>query len=584
MAIDWSVWGPPLGTLVAGGVGALVLLMRTGNSGDGDARVGAEARALDLENTHQEALQALKHLETERQKLPPADYELERARLVQRGGRALQALEEAGAPMTSTPQPGPVPPPSDLPAAPPAAAAVPVIGAEWRGALYALAAVALAWTMWTMMQGEAAPRGDGSMTGNLPNQAVGGNNPAPQDPTQSPEFKSRAAALEGALQTNPKDIQALNGLTELYLSHGVPEKAFEWSKKALEADPKDREARVYRAVLTAMMGMLDQGVLQLDQVLAEEPTNQLALVYKGLILLELGRFPESAKALEIASAQDPENPMLRERLAQARAGGVPGAAPPPGGAGDVLASGTVQLDPAARAALQGGETLFLSLGTGQPGPPVAAERLDSPLNFPIAFELSTADIRAMGAGDVPAVMEFKARLDRDGNAMTKEPGLPLALVTGVARGTTGLVVTLTLDGTPTAAPAGGAVAAPAPAGNPMLAPLPPAAAGAGDVLVSGRAVLAAGQSALGNEVVFVSVKDPAGGPPLAVKKLSPVFPLDFTVTRADIIQMAGPRAVPAQVTVSVRLDRDGNATTKDGPASEQTGVATGATGLSLTLQ
>jgi tetratricopeptide (TPR) repeat protein len=566
MAIDWAVWGPPLATVVLGGVIARLVLQQVADA-EGANAVTREGRANDLASTRDEVVEQLKHLETEREKLAPEEYEAERARLVARGSRALAALDgvdpdqapRAAAPAASAPA-----------AVAPAPAQPAPIGAEWRGALYALAAVALGWLLWSYLQGNAAPRGQGaSMTGNLPGEQQGGMQ---QDPTQSAEFKSREAELQAKLTADPRDLEALNGLTQLFLSHGAPEKAFEWSKKALDVDPKNADARVYRAVLSAMMGMMDPAVVALDAVLADDPKHQLALVYKGLILLELGRFPEAAAVLEVASAQDPENPMLRERLAQARTGGAPGSPGPAAAGGDLLAAGTLQLDPAAAATLKGTEVLYLSLvDPAKPGPPVAADRINPPIQFPVTFDLTTADIRAMGGGPLPAVFELKARFDGDGNAMTKEPGLPLAVVTGVAKGTAGLQLTMTLDGTPVAAPAG---AAPPPA--------PTAPAGAGDAIASGRVTLGPGVVAGGTETVFVIVKNPAAGPmPIAVKKLPPTFPLDFVLTTADM--MAGPGAVPDQITVSVRLDLDGNPTTKDG-AKAEVAAPRGATGLALTLQ
>jgi hypothetical protein len=62
------------------------------------------------------------------------------------------------------------------------------------------------------------------------------------------------------------------------------------------------------------------------------------------------------------------------------------------------------------------------------------------------------------------------------------------------------------------------------------------------------------------------------------------FPLSFRVTTADIIQMAGPRTVPESFNVSVRLDKDGNAMTKDGPEAVAQGVKKGTDSLDLTLQ
>jgi hypothetical protein len=66
--------------------------------------------------------------------------------------------------------------------------------------------------------------------------------------------------------------------------------------------------------------------------------------------------------------------------------------------------------------------------------------------------------------------------------------------------------------------------------------------------------------------LFVSVKDPANpGPPLAAKQLpAGPFPMSFTLTDADVVQMgAGPRPMPATVALTVRLDTDGNAMSKD---------------------
>ncbi|MCO4744241.1 MAG: hypothetical protein KC912_05595 [Proteobacteria bacterium] len=104
-----------------------------------------------------------------------------------------------------------------------------------------------------------------------------------------------------------------------------------------------------------------------------------------------------------------------------------------------------------------------------------------------------------------------------------------------------------------------------------------------EVLVSGR-VDAPGIEVAGTEILFVSLKDPAGGPPLAALRLPPTVPTDFTVTRADLIAMGGrPRPVPEQIVVTVRLDRDGNPMTKDGPTAEPVTVTPGTGDLSFSL-
>ena len=98
---------------------------------------------------------------------------------------------------------------------------------------------------------------------------------------------------------------------------------------------------------------------------------------------------------------------------------------------------------------------------------------------------------------------------------------------------------------------------------------------------------AVADAASGAKAFFVSVKDPAGGPPIAAKRMAPgPFPMDLTITEADKLPMMGDRPVPAVVDVTLRLDFDGNASSRsDGePIAEFKGLSKGTTGLEATLK
>lgn len=123
-------------------------------------------------------------------------------------------------------------------------------------------------------------------------------------------------------------------------------------------------------------------------------------------------------------------------------------------------------------------------------------------------------------------------------------------------------------------------------------PMPGAAGpsgGPGTPIVSGTITLdpAASGAIDQAKALFVSIKDPAGGPPLAAKKL-PVgpFPMTFAVTSADRLPMGGDRPTPAAVDVTVRLDFDGNAMSRaDGePAAMFPGLKTGTAGVAAVLK
>jgi hypothetical protein len=63
-------------------------------------------------------------------------------------------------------------------------------------------------------------------------------------------------------------------------------------------------------------------------------------------------------------------------------------------------------------------------------------------------------------------------------------------------------------------------------------------------------------------VLFVIARGSGGGPPLAVKRL-PVgpFPLEFEIGPADVMMAGRPFAGP--ITLTARVDRDGNPLTRD---------------------
>jgi hypothetical protein len=97
-------------------------------------------------------------------------------------------------------------------------------------------------------------------------------------------------------------------------------------------------------------------------------------------------------------------------------------------------SGTVDIDPALRGALQPGAILFVfarAAGTSD-GPPVAVKRL--PAVFPAAFELSEAD--SMMGKPLPDLLVIEARLDSDGDPTTRPPTDPKARLDKVKTGRT----------------------------------------------------------------------------------------------------------------------------------------------------
>ena len=107
--------------------------------------------------------------------------------------------------------------------------------------------------------------------------------------------------------------------------------------------------------------------------------------------------------------------------------------------GSPLFSGTIELEPSADAALPT-SVFVIARAEGLPqGQPLLAKRFEVQ-SFPLKFSLGPED--SMMGQPAPARMSLEARVDRDGDATTREPGAPAASLDSVAAGTTGVKLVL----------------------------------------------------------------------------------------------------------------------------------------------
>ncbi|MCB9682725.1 MAG: hypothetical protein H6733_14765 [Alphaproteobacteria bacterium] len=495
-----SAWAVPFLVINVGvllGNGAMYWLLR---QPDAAGRLALEGRREDLEDSRQVVVEQLKALEAERDKLSSEDYARERAELLAIGTEALRALDDephlgpatvvregrppfeladggfptaggaATSPATSPPTLGPI----DALAmrmeaerrADPVAfdAALARLGmptgsggmsGEWKGALYTLGVVALVGVMYTMAAGGARDRAPGmTMTGGdqtMPSgPAVEGGAPAPPMQTDP-----RIAELQNRLVADPTDLDAMNQVTELSILAKDFRTAMDMNTRALTQAPDDADAHVFHALLRAVIGQRDEAFAELDQVIEGHPTNVLALVYRGILSVD----DDPARAVEVLerASQLDDSPQVTELLARARAAASgapmasmrpspgmaapPGDAPPADGQAEVLVAGTIELADSAAAS---GQKLFVSIRAPS-GPPMPLAALNlAPGPFPMPFVVTSANQVAMAgmARPVPPTFTVVARLDSDGDPMTRPPTDPSITLEGVTRGTTGLTLKL----------------------------------------------------------------------------------------------------------------------------------------------
>jgi cytochrome c-type biogenesis protein CcmH len=109
-----------------------------------------------------------------------------------------------------------------------------------------------------------------------------------------------------------------------------------------------------------------------------------------------------------AAARAPESPPTPAR-----------GAPPVAASGEPI-RGTIRVAPELRERIPSAATLFVIARHGAGGPPLAVKRIASP-EFPLEFEIGPDD-RMMQQMPFVGPIALTARLDSDGNAMSRSPG------------------------------------------------------------------------------------------------------------------------------------------------------------------
>jgi len=83
-------------------------------------------------------------------------------------------------------------------------------------------------------------------------------------------------------------------------------------------------------------------------------------------------------------------------------------------------SGKIDITPELKNDVKESDTIFIIARHGASGPPLAVKKL-SPQTFPTTYLLSQSDVMFAGS-DFSGEVDVTVRVDKDGDAMTKNPG------------------------------------------------------------------------------------------------------------------------------------------------------------------
>lgn len=435
-------WGPAVAFLAAGlVVGALILwrVVRKAPPTSGPRPEDSLERR-DLLARLDVLVNQLRELEDTGIKRTAAQHRDERFLLELQAARTLLALDARAAPSAAQGK-----------KREPAEAVAPARGSALAGFFWGVGSAAALGLLFFFVSQSSKPRAPGgSVTGNTPME--GGAAPAPA----AAEDGAEVAALEARVRQNPEDVGARLDLARLHLMREDMMAVYNETQAVLQRDPQNPRALAYQSLVRLAMGQGDQAEEMLVRALRKDPDLLEGYLHLMFVYTRVGkprqaeatmkraaeRFPDRAESLRRLLAQMQATPGEEQASAAGAAGAANGPAPPPASSGGGRSvSGVIDLDPAARAALRPGAIVFVMLrdsGFGA-GPPLAARRLPAS-SFPLAFEIGQAD--AMAGGHVPDDVLVEARLDSDGDPLTRPPSDPYGREDHVKIGTRGLHLVL----------------------------------------------------------------------------------------------------------------------------------------------
>jgi Tetratricopeptide repeat len=189
-------------------------------------------------------------------------------------------------------------------------------------------------------------------------------------------------------------------------------------KQALEIEPDYLEAYVHLALVYARTGQAEQAEAAIAEASRRHPSEAEML---GRLLDEIRTAASEPLPAGDAHPDVPAPPPSRASAPPAAASAGPGYA------------GQIQLDAGFSGTIAPGAVIFLTVreqgyATGAPN---AAKRL--PIgSFPMAFSVSAGD--SMMGGELPESARIEARVDSDGDVMSRDPQDPIAVLDGVPLG------------------------------------------------------------------------------------------------------------------------------------------------------
>ena len=257
--------------------------------------------------------------------------------------------------------------------------------------------------------------------------------------------------LEAAVRKSPDDLNAHIDLAKAYLERDNLMGVFDQTQYVLVRSPNEPRALTYQALVRMAMGQGADAVNMLEHATKADPQLLDAWVALAWAKTSEGKTKEAEAAIAEAQRRHPEEKArlqqvyaaMKQQIAARKSAGPGNELPvnhPPVGAAEAPMEAPIHVTLDVKSKVAPGAVVFvIARAEGvTAGPPAAVKRLTG-VTYPITFDLTSAD--SMMGQPLPPRVRLEARLDSDGNPLTKNPADPVVVQDGVALGS---AVTLTL--------------------------------------------------------------------------------------------------------------------------------------------
>jgi len=245
------------------------------------------------------------------------------------------------------------------------------------------------------------------------------------------------SSLQRSVQQSPDNLSLRDDLAKAYLDRDDLNGVAEQTRYVLQRNPNDARALTYQALVHIAARQPEAASAMLQKATTVDPNLLDAWVGLAWLNAEGGNIAGAQAAIDEGKKRHPEQAArldeLMSHLKSPQQASQPAAAPASGDAVHLTLNAANTTYPPAAVIW----VIVRSAGSTS-GPPEAVKRV--PLgSFPVKVDLTASD--SMMGQPLPAKMRIEARIDSDGNPMTKDPRDPVGSADGVAIGQS---ITLTL--------------------------------------------------------------------------------------------------------------------------------------------